>query len=106
MSEKLWGGRFSADITAEVLKYTETASIDHRMLEFDLWQNIAHVLMLRAQAINSDEDTTVLLSGLLSLEEQRTTGNLHLDVNLEDVHLNIEHMLSAEIGRASCRERV
>lgn len=98
MSEKLWGGRFSTDITAEVLKYTETASIDHRMLEFDLWQNIAHVLMLRAQAINSDEDTTVLLSGLLSLEEQRTTGNLHLDVNLEDVHLNIEHMLISLVG--------
>lgn len=71
MSDKLWGGRFSADITAEVLRYTETVSVDHRMLEFDLWQNIAHVLMLQAQGINSDEDTTVLLSGLLTLEEQR-----------------------------------
>ena len=46
MSDKLWGGRFSSDITEDVLKYTETVSVDHRMLESDLWQNIAHVLML------------------------------------------------------------
>ena len=98
MSDKLWGGRFSADITAEVLRYTETVSVDHRMLEFDLWQNIAHVLMLQAQGINPDEDTTVLLSGLLTLEEQRAAGSLHLDVDLEDVHLNTEHMLISLVG--------
>ena len=54
MSDKLWGGRFSSDITEDVLKYTETVSVDHRMLESDLWQNIAHVLMLGRQGINSD----------------------------------------------------
>ena len=36
MSDKLWGGRFSSDITEDVLKYTETVSVDHRMLESDL----------------------------------------------------------------------
>lgn len=63
MSNKLWGGRFSSDITEDVLKYTETVSVDHRMLESDLWQNIAHVLMLGRQCINSGEETATLLFG-------------------------------------------
>jgi argininosuccinate lyase len=103
MSDKLWGGRFSSDITEDVLKYTETVSVDHRMLESDLWQNIAHVLMLGRQGINSDEETAVLLSGLLTLEGKRAEGNLQLNVEHEDVHLNTENMLIALVGEVGGR---
>ncbi|RMB69742.1 argininosuccinate lyase [Rhodococcus sp. SBT000017] len=98
MSEKLWGGRFSTDITDDVLRYTETASVDSRMLEHDLWQNIAHVLMLGRAGINTEPDTKALLAGLLDMESSRADGGLQLDVRQEDVHLNTEFMLIERIG--------
>jgi argininosuccinate lyase len=98
MSEKLWGGRFSSDITDDVLRYTETASVDSRMLEHDLWQNIAHVLMLGHTDINTESDTRMLLAGLLEIEGKRADGGVRLDVRQEDVHLNTEFMLIELIG--------
>ncbi|MCZ4080504.1 argininosuccinate lyase [Rhodococcus sp. H36-A4] len=98
MSEKLWGGRFSSDITDDVLRYTETASVDSRMLEHDLWQNIAHVLMLGYAGINTESDTRALLAGLLEMEGTRADGGLKLDIRQEDVHLNTEFMLIERIG--------
>jgi argininosuccinate lyase len=68
------------------------------MVEFDLWQNLAHVLMLGIRNINTQEDTKAIVAGLLTLENRRLNDELVLDINLEDVHLNTEQMLISLIG--------
>ncbi|WCT05870.1 argininosuccinate lyase [Rhodococcus qingshengii] len=98
MSQKLWGGRFASDITESVLRYTETVSVDTRMLEHDLWQNIVHVLMLGEQGINDPDVTRTIIEGLLELADECADGRLELDVQFEDVHLNTEQMLISRIG--------
>ena len=98
MSEKLWGGRFAADITDSVLQYTETVSVDGRLLKYDMWQNLAHVLMLGHVGINDARTTAQLAHGLLELEEQRAVGQLSLNIEYEDVHLNTERMLIDKVG--------
>ncbi len=85
MSQKLWGGRFASDITESVLRYTETVSVDTRMLEHDLWQNIVHVLMLGEQGINDPDVTRAIIEGLLELADECANGRLELDVQFEDV---------------------
>ncbi|MDR0283910.1 MAG: argininosuccinate lyase [Propionibacteriaceae bacterium] len=103
MSDKLWGGRFASDVTSDVLQYTETVSVDGRMLGHDLWQDVVHVMMLRESGINTCEDTCTLLSGLLTLEGKRLEGQLLLKTEDEDVHLNIEHLMTGIMGDVAGR---
>jgi argininosuccinate lyase len=95
MTEKLWGSRFSADITAEVLEYTLTVDVDERLVSADLWQDIAHTLMLGRQHIIPDQVARSILGALLRLHDQ---DKLELRREYEDVHLNIEHMVISELG--------
>ncbi len=96
---KLWAGRFSKDITKSVLDYTQTVDIDSRLIASDIWGSIAHLIMLDKQKIISEEDSISLLECLLSLFEKANNLELTLDVNLEDVHLNIESILISKLGR-------
>ncbi|GIH27806.1 argininosuccinate lyase [Acrocarpospora phusangensis] len=99
MTDKLWGGRFDEDITQDVLDYTLTVDVDVRLVFADLWQDIAHVLMLGAGGIVPGEVARALLGSLLQLWEQNERGELRLRPELEDVHFNIEQMVIEELGR-------
>jgi argininosuccinate lyase len=98
MTEKLWGGRFAIDLTPDVVDYTNTVDIDQRLVEADIWQDIAHALMLGHQRIISDDATRGILSSLLSLSARAERGEFALRADLEDVHLNIETAVIDEIG--------
>jgi argininosuccinate lyase len=98
MTEKLWGGRFVRDITPEVLDFTHTVSIDTRLLPYDLWQDLAHVVMLARCTIIPSEPACRIVDHLLELGERHRRGELILDPQYEDVHLNIEQMIVRELG--------
>ncbi|UCM89754.1 argininosuccinate lyase [Streptomyces marincola] len=99
MTEKLWGGRFDEDITPDVLDYTLTTDVDVRLIFADLWQDIAHVLMLGRQEIIPGETARAVLRSLLRLWEEHERGELKLRPELEDVHFNIEQMVIEDLGR-------
>ncbi|GAA4196063.1 argininosuccinate lyase [Streptosporangium oxazolinicum] len=99
MTDKLWGGRFDEDITGDVLDYTLTVDVDERLVFADLWQDIAHVLMLGARGIVTGEVTRALLGALLRLWDLSEHGELRLRPELEDVHFNIEQMVIEDLGR-------
>ncbi|GGV01178.1 argininosuccinate lyase [Kitasatospora herbaricolor] len=99
MTEKLWGGRFEEDITPDVLDYTLTTDIDVRLVFADLWQDIAHVLMLSARDIIPETAARSILGSLLALQERSERGELNLRPEFEDVHLNIEQMVIEDLGR-------
>jgi argininosuccinate lyase len=98
MTDKLWGARFARDITPGVLNYTQTVDIDTRLLPYDLWQDLAHVLMLEQQTIIPLASARQIVSKLLELSERHARGELVLDARYEDVHLNIEQILVQELG--------
>ncbi|SCG55535.1 argininosuccinate lyase [Micromonospora humi] len=98
MTQKLWGGRFAEDITPEVLDYTLTVDIDVRLVPHDLWQNVAHVLLLARQGIVPEEAARSLVETLSSLDRQHHDGTLTLRPEYEDVHLNIEQMVIEKLG--------
>lgn len=99
MTDKLWGGRFDEDITTEVLDYTLTTDVDVRLVFADLWQDIAHVLMLGRLEIIPAENARAILGSLLALWERHERGELVLRRELEDVHFNIEQMVIEDLGR-------
>jgi len=94
-----WAGRFAADLADEVLAYSESLSVDSRMLEQDLWGSEAHAIMLARQGLLSAEDLKALLSALSQAREAYRTGEWELDPRWEDVHMNVEKFIAQE-GRA------
>lgn len=95
---KLWAGRFSKDVIKSVLDYTQTVDIDSRLIIIDIWGSIAHIIMLCKQQIVPEKDGIAILNCLLSMLDEAKNSDLILDVNLEDVHLNIEALLIDELG--------
>jgi argininosuccinate lyase len=98
MSKKLWGGCFSKDIDSDVLDYTLTTDVDKRLVRFDIWGSMAHLVMLGQQQIVSDATVGKILPSLLNLYHKNKIGALHLDRSLEDVHLNIEALIINDVG--------
>jgi argininosuccinate lyase len=98
MSTMLWGGRFSKDIDRDVLDYTLTTDIDKRLVRFDIWGSLAHLMMLGRQEIVDKLTMSKVLPSLVRLYDLNIEGKLKLDPTLEDVHLNIENLIIQDVG--------
>ena len=101
MSEKkLWSGRFSEPTDAFVEAFTASVEFDRRLYRYDIEGSIAHATMLARQGILSDDDRDAIVGGLTCIRERIEDGAFDWSVGLEDVHMNIESELTADIGDA------
>jgi argininosuccinate lyase len=96
-------GRFSEPVTELVKRYTASIDFDRRLAEFDIRGSVAHARMLHATAILSAEDLASIESGLARILDEIRAGAFEWSLDLEDVHTNIEHRLTALIGDAGKR---
>ena len=97
-NHKLWGGRFEASLEKWVEEFGASISFDQKMAEFDLKGSIAHVTMLGETGIIAQEEALQIKQGLEELLEEYKAGKLEFDVSNEDIHMNIESLLTAKIG--------
>ena len=97
-NHKLWGGRFEAGLAQWVEEFEASISFDQKLAEFDLKGSIAHVTMLGEKGIISQEDAATIKAGLEDLLEEYKAGQLKFDVSNEDIHMNMESLLTAKIG--------
>ncbi len=97
-SDKLWGGRFEADVDETMLLFSESTWADAHMIAEDIWGSEAHALMLHECGINSTEHTREILRWLEEARRRFEAGELELKVELEDVHMNVESFLREEAG--------
>lgn len=98
MTDKLWGGRFTAKAAKWVDTFGASISFDQQMAKEDLTASIAHVKMLGAQAIIPKADAATIEAGLKTLMTKLENGELHFTVENEDIHLNMESLLTDLIG--------
>lgn len=98
MSEKLWGGRFTAPTDQFVEEFTASISFDQRLYRYDIEGSIAHARMLAKQAIIADDEAETIVKGLQEILEEIEAGKLEFKVSLEDIHMNIEARLIEKIG--------
>ena len=94
----LWGGRFSASLTSETVAFTHSIEADTRLIGYDIWGSQAHAIMLARQGIISNADLREILYWLRKAEDDYQNGNLILDPNKEDVHMNVESYLIENAG--------
>ena len=81
-----------------VEEFGASISFDQKMAEFDLKGSIAHVTMLGETGIITKEEALQIKQGLEELLEEYKAGKLEFDVSNEDIHMNMESLLTAKIG--------
>lgn len=98
MASKLWGGRFSEDTDARVDSINASISFDQRMAGEDIAVNLAHGRMLQQIGLLSFEEWSKIEAGLERIREQVESGRFRFLIEHEDIHMNIEAALTADIG--------
>ena len=100
---KLWGGRFQKATDKKVDDFNSSIRFDSRMYAEDIRGSIAHAKMLGKQGIISQEDSNTLVSALEQLLLDIEQGKVDFEIDAEDIHMNIEKLLTERIGDAGKR---
>ena len=100
---KLWSGRFAEPTDALVERFTESVSFDRRLAKHDIRGSIAHATMLAEVGVLSGDDRDAIVAGLESILADIEAGTFEWRTALEDVHMNVESVLTERIGDAGKR---
>jgi argininosuccinate lyase len=97
-SDKPWAGRFNEPTDAFVEAFTASVDFDRRLYLYDIQGSIAHATMLARQGILTGEERDAIVAGLERVRERIEAGRFDWSIPLEDVHMNVEAALTADIG--------
>ena len=100
---KLWGGRFQKEPDSLVNDFNSTIQFDGRMYKEDIMGSLAHAAMLAKQGIISQEDGAAIAAGLQEVLADIESGKAELTEDNEDIHMNVETLLTAKIGASGKR---
>ncbi len=98
--KKLWGGRFQKGADAAMEDFHSSISVDCRMAAEDIQGSIAHARMLGKQGVIPAADADAIITGLNSLRADLDEGKLTFSKTAEDIHMNMELLLTERIGGA------
>ena len=99
-SSSMWGGRFSEATDAFVAAFTASVNFDKRLYRHDIMGSIAHATMLAKVGVLTTAERDLIVNGLQQIQTEIEAGTFEWRVDLEDVHMNIEHRLTDRIGIA------
>lgn len=86
-----------------VKRYTSSVFFDKRLWQADITGSLAHADMLSAQGIINADDHQSIKTGMAQITSEIETGAFEWQLDLEDVHLNIEARLTQLVGDAGKR---
>lgn len=95
---KLWGGRFAKPTAKVVEEYTASIQFDRKLYRQDIKGSIAHATMLSKVGILTDQERDTIVRGLQEILADIEAGKIEFKVELEDIHMNIEKVLTERIG--------
>ena len=96
---KLWKGRFEKTSTQAADEFNASIGFDQRLYEEDITGSIAHAKMLGRQGIITEEESSVIVEALKQILEDIKEGKIQFSVESEDIHMNIETILTQRIGQ-------
>src|SRR5690242_18574178 len=97
------GPRFESKLSDDAAQLNASVDFDRRLLSYDVEGSKAHARMLAKQGILSTADADAIARGLDQVQAEWERGELELDPQLEDVHMNVERRLTEIIGDAGAR---
>lgn len=99
----MWGGRFGGGPSVIMQQINASIPVDKRLWREDIAGSKAHACMLAAQGILAAEDAAAIIDGLDRISEEFDTQGVPERMDLEDIHMTVEHRLSELIGPAAGR---
>jgi argininosuccinate lyase len=78
--------------------FTASIDFDQRLFREDIAGSIAHATMLETINVLTKAELDQIVAGLQTIQAEIEGGRLQWRVDLEDVHMNIEHRLIELIG--------
>jgi argininosuccinate lyase len=91
-------GRFSEATDEFVQVFTASIEFDRRLYREDIAGSIAHATMLETIGVLTLAEQEQIVSGLNTILREIEDGEMQWRVELEDVHMNIEHRLIELVG--------
>ncbi len=98
-----WSALFSEPMSDLVKRYTSSVFFDKRLWQADISGSLAHAEMLADQGIISAQDRADIERGMVQIKQEIESGAFVWQLDLEDVHLNIEARLTQLVGDAGKR---
>ena len=95
---KLWAGRFQKETDTLVNDFNSSITFDARMYKEDIAGSIAHATMLGKQGIIEEHEAEKIIEGLKIILADIDAGQVEFSLENEDIHMNIETMLTQRIG--------
>ena len=100
---KLWAGRFQKETDTLVNDFNSSIGFDARLYQQDIRGSIAHATMLGKQGIIEEHEAEKIIEGLKAILADIEDGKVEFSMDNEDIHMNIEAMLTQRIGDAGKR---
>ena len=95
---KLWAGRFQKETDLVVNDFNSSILFDCRLYKEDITGSIAHATMLGKQGIIEEHEAEKIVEGLKGILEDIEAGKVEFSLDYEDIHMNIEQLLTERIG--------
>ncbi len=90
-------GRFARSPGADVARFTESISFDHRLWRYDILGSMAHATMLQTIGVLTKAELRAIVKGLDAIGMEIAAGKFKWKHALEDVHMNIEAELTKRV---------
>ena len=100
---KLWDKGYSTDSFVEEFTVGRDRELDLYLAEADVLGNMAHMKMLHSIGLLSEADCEALAEGLKKIYRQVLDGNFVIAEGVEDVHSQVEFLLTEVCGDAGKR---
>lgn len=96
---KLWS-KEKTSTAEQIEQFTvgQDRNFDLAMAKFDVQGSIAHVTMLGENGLMKKEDADIAINALNDIQKEIETGSFSIEENAEDIHSQIEWMLTNRIG--------
>ena len=95
---KLWAGRFQKETDTLVNGFNSSIGFDARLYEQDIRGSIAHASMLGDAGIIEKHESEKIVEGLTAILADIEGGRVEFSLDNEDIHMNIEALLTQRIG--------
>jgi argininosuccinate lyase len=95
---KLWDKGIPVNEAVEKFTVGKDRELDLYLVPYDILGSMAHVTMLESVGLIEKEELPVLLEALKKLYRQAADGNFKIEDGVEDVHSQVEFLLTKELG--------
>ena len=95
---KLWDKGYDDDALIDKFTVGKDRELDLYLAQYDILGTMAHITMLSEVGLLPEEDLNELLPVLAELHENAVAGKFEIEPDVEDVHSQVELMLTRRLG--------